>query len=721
MTVSSTNNKVTFVGDGANTTFPFTFPGVAANDIQVYYTDTSGNISLISSASYGITLNAASGANPTGIGGTITYPLVGSPIALGTFLTILRTLPITQTTSLANQGALYQPVVEASLDQVIMILQQLNELLGRQITVAISDSTPTALPPAAQRANLLMGFDSSGNPIATAVLPAGTVSSAMQPVVNAATLAAGRAAFGLGTASTVDYNYGLQAGVSAANKLDVNFTTTQVSTNQSIAAANHLTKYIATGPVIFTLPRANTLWNGFGFWIHVVSGGLVTIAIDSHDTIEGLSSGTSATLYIGQWAYITTDAAASGNWRIDVSYVSAGAFFGGKPWFDVKAFGATGDGVTDDAIKLQAAFTAAGVAGGCVFIPAGRYKVTTGLTVPTQVRVIGADREVTIIDGSLTDVATVTTQGSASLENLTIFGKGIGGDTGSFGATKAALTLAGGNTYYRDLRVWGGSPAIFITSVDSYFMGIDAGNCYGSYNILNRGSGWFIRNKFDHAPASQAITTAQPYPAWAALTAYVAGNTRIITNGGNVYACVCTVGGTSGAAAPTLKNYGINIVDATVTWQLVAQSIFIGMQMETTALENRFVQTDFTGSGYTSAVASQVNTNAMNFSECVFNSAIDIVKCQYCYISQCTLGGTITSYTGNTGAVNISDNWYSGTGNITVQANVDNFSIKGNYMGGGTITVAAGTSNHYTITGNFNTNISDGGTGVAKSVTGNVA
>jgi hypothetical protein len=46
------------------------------------------------------------------------------------------------------------------------------------------------------------------------------------------------------------------------------------------------------------------------------SGGSVTLPIDSHDAIEGLPSGASGTLLLNNWAFITTDAAASGNWRI---------------------------------------------------------------------------------------------------------------------------------------------------------------------------------------------------------------------------------------------------------------------------------------------------------------------------------------------------------------------------------------------------------------------
>lgn len=52
--------------------------------------------------------------------------------------------------------------------------------------------------------------------------------------------------------------------------------------------------------------------------------------------------------------------------------------------FNVKAFGAKGDGVTDDTAAIQAAIDAAGTNGygGRVFFPAGRYMISATLTVP---------------------------------------------------------------------------------------------------------------------------------------------------------------------------------------------------------------------------------------------------------------------------------------------------------------------------------------------------
>lgn len=58
-------------------------------------------------------------------------------------------------------------------------------------------------------------------------------------------------------------------------------------------------------------------------------------------------------------------------------------------FFNVKSYGAIGDGVADDAVAIQAAITAAAVLGGIVFFPAGTYRYTAAITVPVGVSVLG--------------------------------------------------------------------------------------------------------------------------------------------------------------------------------------------------------------------------------------------------------------------------------------------------------------------------------------------
>ena len=321
-TVNTTINSITYTGNGATTNFSFSFayPGAAssaASDFSVT-TVVSGVTTVLPTNSYAITFNSPVSPNPTGIGGSVLYPLSGPALVNGATLTITRTLPAIQGTSLSNQGILYPPTLEQEYDYLTMLIQQGLNSFNRAVVGPVTDPAGLnyILPAVAARAGELLCFDSLGNITACTVLPSGTVSSAMQPVVSAATLAAGRTAFGLGTAAILNQNCQLLANASAAGNLDVGSVLTQVSTNQSVAAANCGSTYVATGPITFTLPRANTLWNGFGFWVNNIGGGDITVVINANDTITGLSSGTSGNIYTNSWAYITTDAASSGNWRI---------------------------------------------------------------------------------------------------------------------------------------------------------------------------------------------------------------------------------------------------------------------------------------------------------------------------------------------------------------------------------------------------------------------
>lgn len=58
--------------------------------------------------------------------------------------------------------------------------------------------------------------------------------------------------------------------------------------------------------------------------------------------------------------------------------------------YNVKLYGATGDGVTDDTVGIQAAITAATAAGGgIVFVPSGTYVISAALVLGDGVRLIG--------------------------------------------------------------------------------------------------------------------------------------------------------------------------------------------------------------------------------------------------------------------------------------------------------------------------------------------
>lgn len=320
MAVTSTTNRQTFDGDSSETVFAFTFVGVSSSDISVIYTTADGTETILDPSVYTLALNAALPGALWGIGGTVTYPLTGSPIASGTTLTVVRELPYTQEFVLSNQGAFYPQVVEQALDYITMLTQQLQDLNGRAIVQPIVDTVPLSpLPPAAQRASQALIFTSTGD-VGVGTIPAsGVISSAMQPVVAAASLGAGRTAFGLGNMAVENIGVGLQDDGSGNVRVDSSIS--QVSTNQSPVGSSHRKRFIATGALTFTLARANALWSGYEFWVYALTAA-ITFAPNASDSIAGGASGASYVIPAGSVCRVTTDAASSGSWYVETTLIA---------------------------------------------------------------------------------------------------------------------------------------------------------------------------------------------------------------------------------------------------------------------------------------------------------------------------------------------------------------------------------------------------------------
>jgi len=329
-TVNTTANSTNALGNGTQTVFPFTFIGIAPANIRVLLTDSSGNQTTLTQGSgpsqYSVTVNSAVQGATFGVGGNVTYPNSGTPVPSGSTLTIYRALPLTQSVSLQNQASYgqYARSAEQMGDLIEMQLQQVYDTIGRALVMNPANSVgPAVLPPAAQMANLALCGDSTGlNVIACTVPVSGIISSAMQPVVSAASLAAGRTAFGLGTIATESIGAGLQDNGSGSLRVNAAFSTD--ATNTSVTSAFHMTQRRANGPITYTLPRANTLWSGFGFWIYPRAD-VVTLSIDANDALPGQASGVGLALPANTAVYISTDAAASGNWYLQISNVTTPA------------------------------------------------------------------------------------------------------------------------------------------------------------------------------------------------------------------------------------------------------------------------------------------------------------------------------------------------------------------------------------------------------------
>lgn len=137
MTISTTSAAVVAQGNNSLTVFNFPFVADQASDLSVYYTNTAGVTVALFPYQYTVYLNPVPTGGLWSIGGTITFPLSGSPIAVGESLTIIRSVPDTQQVSVSNQGAFYATSVEQGMDILELQIQQLAYGLSLTLQVPI--------------------------------------------------------------------------------------------------------------------------------------------------------------------------------------------------------------------------------------------------------------------------------------------------------------------------------------------------------------------------------------------------------------------------------------------------------------------------------------------------------------------------------------------------------------------------------------------------------
>lgn len=155
------------------------------------------------------------------------------------------------------------------------------------------------------------------------------------------------------------------------------------------------------------------------------------------------------------------------------------AYFKLAPHVDVKAYGATGDGSTDDTTAIQAALDAAETTGNPIFFPFGTYMISATLKVANGMRLIGstmfqqswikASAAIAMIESDSVDTAASTA--NIAIENLYIDGNSLATDgivlgTDSFSYLNSRYAL-------RDMQIVGCTNGVTIN-----------GSTYGSMERL---------------------------------------------------------------------------------------------------------------------------------------------------------------------------------------------------------------------------------------------
>ncbi len=155
MTLLTTSAKQSYACDGVTRDFPITIACFAATDLQVWLYDVaSGTETLLAAGSDYQVVGAIEGT--AAVRTSATYPA-------GKALTLLRQTALTQAVDYVENDPFPAATHERALDLAAARDQDLAEGLSRSLRIGPSDSGHLLLPPAAQRGDRVLLFDSAGN------------------------------------------------------------------------------------------------------------------------------------------------------------------------------------------------------------------------------------------------------------------------------------------------------------------------------------------------------------------------------------------------------------------------------------------------------------------------------------------------------------------------------------------------------------------------------
>ena len=149
MTISTTDNSVSYVGDGSTTVFNFNFPAFNEGDIKGYVDGVADGTIIIA-------LNADQEASP---GGSVTF---GSAPANGTVINLIRESSYLQNIKYPNYGPFPAATHERALDILTVLAQQNLEEINHRVRFPKFDNANIILPSSNTRADGILGVDING-------------------------------------------------------------------------------------------------------------------------------------------------------------------------------------------------------------------------------------------------------------------------------------------------------------------------------------------------------------------------------------------------------------------------------------------------------------------------------------------------------------------------------------------------------------------------------
>lgn len=197
MGVSSTNNRMDYVGTGLLASYDYTFKIFEDTDLLVTVRDTAGVETVLTlNTDYSVSgVGEGTGGAVDLVDNSASYQTTGGALKSGYEITIRRVLPLTQETDIRNQGPYYPSIHEDQFDRFIMIDQQQQDEIDRSLKAPEGEEgADLVLPSVTDRASKFLAFDSSGDPIASSgsISDAIPVSAFIETLLDDANAAAAR-------------------------------------------------------------------------------------------------------------------------------------------------------------------------------------------------------------------------------------------------------------------------------------------------------------------------------------------------------------------------------------------------------------------------------------------------------------------------------------------------------------------------------------------------
>lgn len=431
MTISTTDNRTSTVGDASTTAFSFPYLFHANDDLRVILVTTATGVETAQTITTHYTVT---GAGVTA-GGTVTMV---TPPATTETLVIIREEQFTQTLDLVENDPFPSDLVEQQFDTLTMLAQQMNTELGRAVKLADGDSTgvdltlPTPVALKTFRWNAgLTALEQTDDPAVSATAAAASAAAALvSENAAAADLVLTNADVVLTNADVVLTN----ADVVLTNA-DV------VLTNADVVTAGNSETAAAASASAAAASAAGIFWKE-----PVVNATTANITLSGEQTIDGILTSTSRILVKNQsdasenGAYVTAAgawarAAPLDTWNEHVGaavIVSSGSVHGDSAWICTVDAGGTLETTAITWAALSQVYTSATTTTEGIIELATLAEVATGSDTSRAVtaagaaahyspeaRTITADTS-TALNSALTHEGGVVTMNNASANVFTI-------------------------------------------------------------------------------------------------------------------------------------------------------------------------------------------------------------------------------------------------------------------------------------------------------------